>query len=156
MLRYNILLSNSNCHRDSLSLCKIILPAERQIPMEAKSKVLIIGGTGYFGKYMVEASAKSGHPTFAFVRESTLCNPSKTKIIHKFVALGISFLFVRKHLQVSYLFNVIWNQVLMVEVIMWVLVTPLKSQLLNKKFGIQITIKTNCCLGLMIKSNYNG
>ncbi|KAK9988044.1 hypothetical protein SO802_028283 [Lithocarpus litseifolius] len=61
--------------------------------MEAKSKVLIIGGTGYFGKFMVEASAKSGHPTFAFVRESTLCNPAKTKIVHKFVALGISFLF---------------------------------------------------------------
>lgn len=111
MLRENILFSNSNCHRDSLSvsLCNIIFSAQRQIPMEAKSKVLIIGGTGYYGKFMVEASAKSGHPTFAFVRESTLSNPAKTKIIHKFVALGISFLFVRKHQQVSYLFNVIYE-----------------------------------------------
>uniref|UniRef100_A0A803NN41 NmrA-like domain-containing protein n=1 Tax=Cannabis sativa TaxID=3483 RepID=A0A803NN41_CANSA len=32
---------------------------------EEKSKVLIIGGTGYIGKFVVEASAKAGHPTFA-------------------------------------------------------------------------------------------
>ncbi|GMY28394.1 phenylcoumaran benzylic ether reductase Betv6 [Fagus crenata] len=33
--------------------------------MASKSKILIIGGTGYIGKFIVEASAKSGHPTFA-------------------------------------------------------------------------------------------
>ncbi|KAF4357262.1 hypothetical protein F8388_002770 [Cannabis sativa] len=32
---------------------------------EEKSKVLIIGGTGYIGKFVVEASVKAGHPTFA-------------------------------------------------------------------------------------------
>ncbi|KAA3467012.1 isoflavone reductase-like protein [Gossypium australe] len=32
--------------------------------MAEKSKVLIIGGTGYLGKFIVEASAKEGHPTF--------------------------------------------------------------------------------------------
>ncbi|KAG1342804.1 hypothetical protein COCNU_05G010330 [Cocos nucifera] len=29
------------------------------------SKILIIGGTGYLGKFIVGASARSGHPTFA-------------------------------------------------------------------------------------------
>ena len=39
--------------------------------MALKSKILIIGGTGYIGKYIVEESAKVGHPTFALVRENT-------------------------------------------------------------------------------------
>ncbi|KAJ4980337.1 hypothetical protein NE237_031174 [Protea cynaroides] len=43
--------------------------------MAAKSKILIIGGTGYIGKFIVEASLKSGHPTFALVRESTASDP---------------------------------------------------------------------------------
>ena len=30
--------------------------------MALKSKILIIGGTGYIGKYIVEESAKAGHP----------------------------------------------------------------------------------------------
>ncbi|KAF2305494.1 hypothetical protein GH714_005736 [Hevea brasiliensis] len=34
--------------------------------MAEKSKILVIGGTGYIGKFIVEASAKLGHPTFAF------------------------------------------------------------------------------------------
>ena len=43
--------------------------------MALKSKILIIGGTGYIGKYIVEESAKVGHPTFALVRENTASNP---------------------------------------------------------------------------------
>ncbi|KAK9942513.1 hypothetical protein M0R45_008175 [Rubus argutus] len=35
---------------------------------QTKSKILFIGGTGYIGKFIVEASAKAGHPTFALVR----------------------------------------------------------------------------------------
>ncbi|KAE8675263.1 hypothetical protein F3Y22_tig00111689pilonHSYRG00100 [Hibiscus syriacus] len=35
--------------------------------MAGKSKILIIGGTGYIGKFIVEASAKEGHPTFALL-----------------------------------------------------------------------------------------
>jgi nucleoside-diphosphate-sugar epimerase len=40
--------------------------------MADKSKILLIGGTGYIGKFIVEASIKEGHPTFVLVRESTL------------------------------------------------------------------------------------
>ncbi|XP_024030094.1 isoflavone reductase homolog TP7 [Morus notabilis] len=55
----------------------------------SKSKILIIGGTGYIGKFIVEASAKSGHETFALVRESTLSNPDKAEIVNKFKSLGV-------------------------------------------------------------------
>ncbi|OIV96332.1 hypothetical protein TanjilG_09759 [Lupinus angustifolius] len=58
--------------------------------MAEKSKILIIGGTGYIGKYIVEASAKASHPTFVLVRESTLSDPAKAKIIHNFKTLGVT------------------------------------------------------------------
>ncbi|GMJ06987.1 hypothetical protein like AT1G75280 [Hibiscus trionum] len=60
--------------------------------MAEKSKILIIGGTGYIGKFIVEASAKEGHPTFALVRESTLSDPVKGKIIDNFKNLGVQLL----------------------------------------------------------------
>lgn len=59
---------------------------------EAKSKILVIGGTGYIGKSTVEASAKAGHETFALVRESTLLNPAKANIIDHFKSLGVKLL----------------------------------------------------------------
>ncbi|KAK3428899.1 hypothetical protein EUGRSUZ_E00336 [Eucalyptus grandis] len=58
--------------------------------MAEKSKVLVIGGTGYIGKFIVEASAKSGHPTFALVRESTLSSPAKAGIVEGFKSLGVN------------------------------------------------------------------
>ncbi|KAK7341477.1 hypothetical protein VNO80_24407 [Phaseolus coccineus] len=63
------------------------------------SKILIIGATGFVGKFMVEASAKAGHPTFALVRESTLSDPSKSSIIQTFNTLGVNLLLgdVRDH-----------------------------------------------------------
>nr|B9HRL7.1 RecName: Full=Phenylcoumaran benzylic ether reductase POP1; Short=PCBER-Pop1 [Populus trichocarpa] len=56
------------------------------------SKILFIGGTGYIGKFIVEASAKAGHPTFVLVRESTLSNPAKSVVIYNFKNLGVNFL----------------------------------------------------------------
>ncbi|KAH9621779.1 hypothetical protein KSS87_016560 [Heliosperma pusillum] len=55
--------------------------------MAEKSKILIIGGTGYIGKFIVEASAKVGHPTFALVRESTIA--SKADLVDKFKNLDL-------------------------------------------------------------------
>jgi nucleoside-diphosphate-sugar epimerase len=60
--------------------------------MAEKSKILIIGGTGYIGKYIVEASAKAGHPTFALVRESTASNPEKAQVIESFKSSGVTLL----------------------------------------------------------------
>lgn len=60
--------------------------------MAGKSKILIIGSTGNIGKYIVEASAKAGHPTFALIRESTVSDPKKAAIIESFKSLGVTFL----------------------------------------------------------------
>ncbi|XP_058780738.1 phenylcoumaran benzylic ether reductase Betv6-like [Vicia villosa] len=57
--------------------------------MAEKSKILI-GGTGYIGKHIVEASAKAGHPTFALVRESTLSDPAKANLLDNFKSLGVN------------------------------------------------------------------
>ncbi|CAN6687471.1 unnamed protein product [Malus baccata var. baccata] len=59
--------------------------------MASKSKILFIGGTGYIGKFIVEASAKAGHPTYVLVRETTLSNPAKSRVIENFKALGVNF-----------------------------------------------------------------
>uniref|UniRef100_A0A7N2R6Y6 NmrA-like domain-containing protein n=1 Tax=Quercus lobata TaxID=97700 RepID=A0A7N2R6Y6_QUELO len=61
--------------------------------MAQKSKILIIGGTGYIGKYIVEESAKAGHPTFALVRENTASNPEKSKLIESFKSSGVTLLY---------------------------------------------------------------
>ncbi|KAM0028865.1 putative NmrA-like domain, NAD(P)-binding domain superfamily [Helianthus debilis subsp. tardiflorus] len=60
--------------------------------MTEKSKILIIGGTGYIGKFIVEASAKAGHPTFVLVRESTLSDPSKSSLIDSFNNSGVTII----------------------------------------------------------------
>ncbi|KAJ7001269.1 isoflavone reductase-like [Populus alba x Populus x berolinensis] len=56
--------------------------------MATKSKIWFIGGTGYIGKFIVEASAKAGHPTSVLVRDSTLSNPGKSNVIDNFKNLG--------------------------------------------------------------------
>nr|QPF70282.1 eugenol synthase 4 [Ocimum basilicum] len=60
--------------------------------MAEKSKILIIGGTGYIGKFIVEASAKSGHPTFALLRESAVSDPAKSQLIEGFKSSGVTIL----------------------------------------------------------------
>ncbi|KAE8731367.1 Isoflavone reductase-like protein [Hibiscus syriacus] len=60
--------------------------------MAEKRKILVIGGNGYIGKFIVEASAKEGHPTFALVRETTLSDPVKGRIIDNFKNLGVQWL----------------------------------------------------------------
>ncbi|KAH0938532.1 hypothetical protein HID58_005993 [Brassica napus] len=57
-----------------------------------KSKILVIGGTGYIGKFIVEGSAKSGHQTFALVREASLSDPAKGKMVQNFKDLGVTIL----------------------------------------------------------------
>ncbi|KAI4311618.1 hypothetical protein MLD38_036500 [Melastoma candidum] len=57
--------------------------------MAAKTRILVIGGTGYIGRFIVEASARAGHPTTVLVRESTLSDPAKSATIESFRSLGI-------------------------------------------------------------------
>ncbi|KAK9013030.1 hypothetical protein V6N11_041053 [Hibiscus sabdariffa] len=60
--------------------------------MAEKSKILIIGGTGYIGKFIVEASIKLGHPTFVLARKSTISDPGKSKLIEIFKSSGVEIL----------------------------------------------------------------
>ncbi|XP_076886272.1 eugenol synthase 2-like [Bidens hawaiensis] len=60
--------------------------------MAQKSKILIIGGTGYIGKFIVEASVKEGNPTFVLVREGTTTHPEKSKLIDNFKTLDATIL----------------------------------------------------------------
>ncbi|PKA55738.1 Isoflavone reductase like [Apostasia shenzhenica] len=58
------------------------------------SRILVIGSTGYFGKFMVDASIRLGHPTFALVRESTAAsNPEKAKIVESFKSSGVNIVY---------------------------------------------------------------
>lgn len=56
----------------------------------AKSKILVIGATGYIGKFIARASAALQHPTYALVRKPTIS--SKASLIQSFTSSGITIL----------------------------------------------------------------
>jgi uncharacterized protein YbjT (DUF2867 family) len=63
-----------------------------RLPISHVAKILIIGATGYVGKYMVEASVKANHPTFALIRESTLSSPAKAQELDGLKNLGVQLI----------------------------------------------------------------
>lgn len=54
------------------------------------SKVLFIGGTGYIGKFLVEASARAGHPTFVLSRDISPSDPEKAQLLDRFKNHGVT------------------------------------------------------------------
>ncbi|XP_011012318.1 PREDICTED: eugenol synthase 1-like isoform X4 [Populus euphratica] len=55
------------------------------------SKILICGGTGYLGKYMVKASVSMGHKTYIYSRPiTTQSSPAKIGIHKEFQAMGVT------------------------------------------------------------------
>ncbi|KAK1362354.1 Phenylcoumaran benzylic ether reductase [Heracleum sosnowskyi] len=65
--------------------------------MAEKSKILVIGATGYIGKFLVEAAAEQGHQTFALVRESAVSDPVKGNLIESFKASGVTVIYGDLH-----------------------------------------------------------
>ena len=63
-----------------------------QLAMEnGTSKILIFGGTGYLGKYMVKASVSMGHKTYVYARPiTTQSSPAKIGIRKEFQAMGVT------------------------------------------------------------------
>jgi hypothetical protein len=61
----------------------------RNSNMGIKSRVLIIGATGYIGKHVARASVAEGHPTSILIRPSTLT--TKAELVASFKDLGITF-----------------------------------------------------------------
>ncbi|XP_024544936.1 bifunctional pinoresinol-lariciresinol reductase 3 [Selaginella moellendorffii] len=49
--------------------------------MEPKSKILIVGATGYIGKYIATASIQSGHPTSILVRPQVSKHVDKVRFL---------------------------------------------------------------------------
>jgi len=64
-----------------------------------KSKIVIFGGSGYIGKYLVKASASLGHPTFVYTRPlNAQTSSSKAQLCKDFNHMGVTLV------QVSILF----------------------------------------------------
>ncbi|CAL5201154.1 unnamed protein product [Lathyrus oleraceus] len=56
-----------------------------------KNKILVFGGTGYIGKYMVKASISLGYPTFVYTRPINTKTPSsKIQLCDEFNSLGVT------------------------------------------------------------------
>jgi uncharacterized protein YbjT (DUF2867 family) len=68
-----------------------------------KSKILVLGATGYIGKYIAKASARLGHPTFAVVRPDTTAVPNAARkvLLDSFTAAGIKILDVSQSINGS-------------------------------------------------------
>ncbi|KAK8535164.1 hypothetical protein V6N12_056693 [Hibiscus sabdariffa] len=59
-----------------------------------KSKILIFGGTGYLGRYMVKASVSLGHPTFVYTRPLPPNSPpSKSLLLQEFESMGVTIFY---------------------------------------------------------------
>ncbi|XP_043716599.1 isoflavone reductase homolog [Telopea speciosissima] len=56
--------------------------------MASKSKVLVVGGTGYLGKRIVKASLAQGHPTYVLQRPEIGLDIDKLQMLMSFKELG--------------------------------------------------------------------
>ncbi|TVU11242.1 hypothetical protein EJB05_44815, partial [Eragrostis curvula] len=55
-----------------------------------RSRVLVIGGTGYIGRYIVAASAREGHPTAVLVRDPAPVDAAKAAVLQGFCDAGVT------------------------------------------------------------------
>ncbi|KAL6905924.1 hypothetical protein ACP4OV_003525 [Aristida adscensionis] len=60
--------------------------------MEAKSRVLVVGGTGFVGRRLVRASLAQGHPTFVLMRPEIGLDVDKLQMLLAFKAQGARLL----------------------------------------------------------------
>jgi len=57
-----------------------------------KTKILVVGATGYLGRHVVAASARLGHPTLALVRDTAPSDPAKAALLKSFQDAGVTLL----------------------------------------------------------------
>lgn len=55
-----------------------------------RSRVLVIGGTGYIGRFIVAASAREGHPTAVLVRDPAPADAAKAAVLQGFRDAGVT------------------------------------------------------------------
>ena len=71
--------------------------------VEKKSKILIFGGTGYYGTYQVKACVAAAHPTYVYVRPlKPPSDPSNLDIRREFKSLGVTIFEVSRHSRILY------------------------------------------------------
>lgn len=64
--------------------------------VEKPSKILVFGGTGYIGKYLVAASISMGHPTYVYARPFTpLATEANQKLRDHFRSIGVTLVEVK-------------------------------------------------------------
>ncbi|KAH9289668.1 hypothetical protein KI387_033785, partial [Taxus chinensis] len=69
------------------------MPSTTEKGNHGRNRILIIGGTGYLGKYMVQSSVSLGYPTYVFVRPTSLApHSSKACVIQEFTNIGVHIL----------------------------------------------------------------
>ncbi|KAJ4806782.1 Isoflavone reductase-like protein [Rhynchospora pubera] len=62
-----------------------------------KPKILVIGGTGRFGRHVVDASIRANHATFVFTMPPVTDDTEKKKILESFTCLGVEVIFGSLH-----------------------------------------------------------
>nr|CAB3472561.1 unnamed protein product [Digitaria exilis] len=60
--------------------------------LEKKSRILVVGATGYLGRHVVTASARLGHPTFALVRDTAPSDAAKAALLKSCHDAGVALL----------------------------------------------------------------
>ncbi|KAJ4808595.1 Isoflavone reductase-like protein [Rhynchospora pubera] len=62
-----------------------------------RTKILVIGGTGNFGRYVVDASIHANYPTFVLTRPPAADDTEKKDLLEYFVSLGVELIFGSIH-----------------------------------------------------------
>jgi hypothetical protein len=68
-----------------------------------KGRILIVGGTGFIGKFVTEASLSTTHPTYLLVRPGPLLS-SKAATIKAFQEKGAIVIYVSRSQYIIYFF----------------------------------------------------
>nr|AHB89627.1 leucoanthocyanidin reductase 1 [Picea abies] len=59
----------------------------------ATSRILVIGATGYIGRFVAQAAVAAGHPTYALVRPTTASDPAKAQRVQELKDSGVQILY---------------------------------------------------------------
>ena len=55
----------------------------------ASSKILVIGGTGYIGRFVAGAAVAAGHPTYVLIRHAIVADPNRAQRIQHMKDAGV-------------------------------------------------------------------
>jgi hypothetical protein len=58
------------------------------------SRILLIGATGYIGRFVAQQAVAAGHPTYALIRPSTASDPAKAQRVQELKDSGVHILYV--------------------------------------------------------------